>query len=178
MMANPSLTQTLIDRSKSFREPYEFLFKINDNIIVQRFFTVGNYNPESIYSLELKEAIDECTFNNIEHPGIIQDELKNRTLDFMDEFRYYFADDSNFDRNDSLDKYLFQVRVNGKIVIEKSWDATIYPAKIRYDVNIKRHIARIINIIQNVLSMPSKRLTTKFQHYSLTPPVDATEQKD
>jgi hypothetical protein len=171
MMANPSLTQTLIDRSKSFREPYEFLFKINENIIVQRFFTVGNYNPESIYSLELKDAVDDCI-------GIIQDELKNRTLDFMDEFKYYFADDPNFDRNDSPDKYLFQVRVNGKIVIERYWDATIYPAKIRYDVNIKRHIARIISIIQSILSMPSRKLTTKFQHYSLTPPADVNEQKN
>lgn len=165
MMANPNLTQTLTERSKSFKEPYEFLFKINDNIIVQRFFAVGVFVPESLNSLELKEAVDDCV-------EIIQRELKSRTLDFMDEFKYYFADDSNFDRNDSLDKYTFQVRVNGKIVIEKYWDATIYPAKIRYDVNIKRHIARIINIVQNALLMPSGNLTTTYQNYSLTPPAD------
>lgn len=166
-MANPSLTQTLVERSKSFKEPYEFLFKINDNIIVQRFFAVaaGVYNSEALSSLELKEAVDDCV-------DIIQNELKNRTLDFMDEFKYYFADDPNFDRNDSSDKYTFQVRVNGNVVIEKYWDATIYPAKIRYDVNIKRHIARIINIIQSVLSMPSRKLTTTYLNYSLTLPAD------
>jgi hypothetical protein len=155
MMGNPNLSQTLVERSRSFKEPYEFLFKINDNIIVQRFFTVNNYNPLSCFSMELKEAVDECT-------AIIQNEMKSRSLDFMDEFKYYFADDPNFDRNSNDDHYYFQVRVDGKTVIESSWSATIYPAKIRYDVNIKKYISRIISIIQNALSMPSRKLTTEF----------------
>lgn len=154
-MGNPNLSQTLVERSKSFKEPYEFLFKINDNIIVQRFFTVNNYNPQSCFSLELKNAIDECVF-------IIQNEMKSRSLDFMDEFKYYFADDSNFDRNSNDDHYYFQIKVEGKTVIESGWSANIYPAKIRYDVNIKKYISRIIGIIQNALSMPNRKLTTEY----------------
>jgi hypothetical protein len=163
MMANPSLTQTLIERSKSFKEPYEFIFKINDNIIVQRFFTVNQYNPFSLYSLELKDVVDECV-------DIIQKEMKSRTLDFMDEYKYYFEEDPKFDCNDSADKYYFQVKVDGKVIIEKFLDATLYPAKIRYDVNIKRHISRIINLIQNVLSMPNRMLTTNYEKYNLIRP--------
>lgn len=160
MMANPSLTQTLIERSKSFKEPYEFIFKINDNIIVQRFFTVNQYNPYSLYSLELKDVVDECV-------EIIQKEMKYRTWDFMEEHKYYFEEDPNFDCNDSADKYYFQIKVDGKVMMEKFLDATLYPAKIRYDVNIKRHISRIINLIQNVLSMPNRMLTTTYLSYSL-----------
>lgn len=154
-MGNPILSQSLVERSKSFKEPYEFLFKINDNIIVQRFFTVNNYNPVALYSLELKYAVDDCV-------NIIKSEMKNRTLDFMDEYKYYFADDPNFDCNENNDNYCFQVKVNGKVVIESGWSATIYPAKIRYDVNIKKQISRIINLIQNALSYPTRMLTTNY----------------
>lgn len=167
MMANPNLSQTLVERSRSFKEPYEFLFKINDNIIVQRFFTVSDYNPLVAYSLELKECVGDCV-------EVIKGEMKNRTLDFMDEFKYYFADDPNFDRNESQDKYFFQVRVNGKLIIEEGWDATMYPAKIRYDVNIKKYIARIINTIQSAFAVPGRFLNTDYLHYDLIPQIDAT----
>lgn len=160
MVLNPNLANTLTERSKSFKEPYEFLFKINDNIIVQRFFTVNEYNPKAEYSLELKSIVDDCV-------EVIQSEMKNRTLDFMDEFKYYFEDNPDFERNNSQDMYYFQIRVNGKVIIEKGWDGTIYPAKIRYDVNIKRHIGGIIRSIQNILSMPDRLLTTKYQHIDL-----------
>lgn len=166
-MGNPNLSQTLTERSKSFKEPYEFLFKINDNIIVQRFFTVNNYNPYSIASVELKDAIDDCV-------AIIQHEMKVRTLAFMDEFKYYFAEDPNFDCNTNDDNYYFQIRVDDRTVMEKSWSASVYPAKIRYDVNIKRQIGRIIGIIQNALSMPSRKLTTHFLNYDLIKTAYAT----
>lgn len=154
-MGNLNLSQTLVERSRSFKEPYEFLFKINDNIIVQRFFTVNNYNPNTRFSLGLKVAIDDCV-------AIIQNEMKSRTLDFMDEFKYYFADDPNFDRNNNEDTYVFQIRIDGKVVIEGGWSANVYPAKIRYDVNIKKYIARIISIIQNALSMPDRKISTQY----------------
>ena len=161
MISNANLTQTLVERSKSFKEPYEFLFKINDNIIVQRFFTVNGYNPQAVYSLDFKLVVDECV-------AVIKNEMKNRALDFMDEFKYYFEDNPDFECNSSQDMYYFQVRINGKVVIESGWDGTIYPAKIRHDVNIKRFISRIINTIQSVLSMPTKLLTTKYEKYDLT----------
>ena len=170
MVSNPNLTNTLIERSKSFKEPYEFLFKINDNIIVQRFFTVNEYNPRAAYSLELKSVVDNCV-------EVIQNEMKNRTLDFMDEFKYYFEDNPDYERNNSQDIYCFQICVNGKIIIESGLDGTIYPAKIRYDVNIKRYIGRIINTIQNVLSMPNRQLTTNYLQYNLIPTVDESATK-
>lgn len=154
-MGNSNLSQSLVERSKSFKEPYEFVFKINDNIIVQRFFTVNSYNPVACSSLELKDAVDFCV-------DIIKEEMKSRTHDFMDEFKYYFEEDPTFDSNTNDDKYSFQVRVNGKTIIENGWSATIYPAKIRYDVNIKRYISRIISLIQNALSTPTRKLTTEY----------------
>lgn len=181
MMGNPVLSQTLVERSKTFIEPYEFLLKINDNIIVQRFFAVNKFNPIACHSLELKYVADYCV-------DIIKEEMKNKTLDFMDEYIYYFAEDPNFDTNNSDDNYTFQIKVDDKVIIESGWSAKIYPAKIRYDVNIKKHIGRIISSIQNVLSMPNRMLTTVYTvrggednavlaSYNLILPINASETR-
>lgn len=159
-MANPVLTKALTERSKSYETPYEFVFRINNNIIAQRFFNVSPYNPNSVSSYELKEMVDECV-------RMIQAELKMRTVVFMDEYKYYFEEDPKYDWNDSPDKYHFQVKINKKVVIENSWEATLYPAKIRYDVNIKKYISRIIYLISSILSAPDNELTMSYLDQSL-----------
>jgi hypothetical protein len=113
-----------------------------------------------VSAYELKEILDECV-------EIIQRELKMRTVVFMDEYKYFFEEDPKFDWNGSPDKYYFQIKIHGKLAAERMWDATWYPAKIRYDVNIKKHISRIIYLISSVLSSQDNTLTTKYGNYSL-----------
>jgi len=158
MMTKSFLSETLNEKSRSYETPYQFLFKINDNIIVQRFFNVNIYNKSACSSLELKEAVDYGV-------ATIKAVLKDNALDYMTQYKYYFEDDPFFDTNDSDDNYVFQVIIDGKIVIESGWSANIYPTKIRYDVNIKRLIGKIIYSIQSALCTPDKWLTT---HYILT----------
>jgi len=155
MMTNSFQSETLNEKSRSYETPYQFLFKINNNIIVQRFFNVNTYNKSACSSLELKEAVDYGV-------EIIKAVLKDNALDYMTQYKYYFEDDPLFDTNDSDDNYFFQVIVHGKIVIESGWSANIYPTKIRYDVNIKRLIGKIIYSIQSALSTPDKWLTTSY----------------
>ena len=154
-MSNPFLTKTLAERSKSYETPYEFIFKINNNIIAQRFFSLYNFNPDSIWSYELKEAVDDCV-------EIIKHELKTCTLVFMDEFKYYFEDDPTYDTNNSPDMYYFQIKLNKRVIMDCGWDATLYPAKIRYDVNIRKHISHIIYLLTSVLSSDDRALTYKY----------------
>ena len=40
-------------------KPFEFLLKINDNIICQRYFNIKNYNSTCRESLEMKEMMTE-----------------------------------------------------------------------------------------------------------------------
>lgn len=161
-MGNSSLSQMLIERSESFKEPYEFLFKINDDIIVQRYFAINNYNPKAYCSMEFKATIDYCV-------DLIKSEMKAKTLDFMDEYENFFAFEPDFDTNDADDQYYFQVKFNDKIIMEACWDATVYPAKIRYIVNIKKQIGRIIGAIQSSLSNPNKWSTFTYMSYNLLP---------
>ena len=41
------------------KEKFEFLLKIEDNIICQRFFTVKNHNPKTTRSIELYWSVEE-----------------------------------------------------------------------------------------------------------------------
>ena len=38
----------------------EFLMNINENIIVQRFFNVRDFNPKAKNSMDLYELINDC----------------------------------------------------------------------------------------------------------------------
>ena len=54
----------------------EFLMKVNNNIIIQRFFNVREYNPMAKNSTELYDFIFDFS-------EIIKEELKTKTCDYM-----------------------------------------------------------------------------------------------
>lgn len=47
------------------KERFQFVLSVNDNIICQRYFRINGFNEDSLYSLELKETIDEITIGMI-----------------------------------------------------------------------------------------------------------------
>lgn len=59
-----------------FKEPYEFRLLIDDNIICQRYFKINNFNPNSLYSLELTDTIRECA-------SMIDEDLKSKTRVYL-----------------------------------------------------------------------------------------------
>ncbi len=46
--------------NEAFKERFQFKLWINDNIICQRYFKIMGFNPDSIGSEELLEALEEC----------------------------------------------------------------------------------------------------------------------
>lgn len=48
-----------VDNS-SYRERFQFLLYVNENVICQRYFRINNFDYQSIESLELKEVMDDC----------------------------------------------------------------------------------------------------------------------
>lgn len=55
-----------------YRERFQFILQINDNIICQRFFRVNGFVIEALDSLELKEVMDEAV-------RMIQDDLVSKS---------------------------------------------------------------------------------------------------
>jgi len=148
--------------------PYEFLFLINGNPIVGRNFPIYNFNKNSLSSIELKELIDDCV-------DILKTHFKNKTYDYM--YKYYnpyfytTAEDNTSDEYESKgiyeeeDFFTFQILHKKKIVGEKIFTGNDFPPKVRYDVDIRKILPKIIDQIQQGLSQ--KNYTKKYGDYDL-----------
>jgi len=146
--------------------PYEFLFLINGNPIVGRNFPIHRYNKDSICSIELKDTLDNCV-------DILKKHFKNNSYEYM--YRYYNPYFNN-NRDEGSDEYTkniyenediftFQIKVKGDVVAEKMFSGNDYPPKVRYDVDIRKIIPKIIDQIQQGLNQ--KKYTKKYCDYDL-----------
>ena len=55
---------------------FEFVLYINGNIVVQRYFTVKDFNKDSIRSLDIKYCVDNCV-------RMIENNLKEKTFEYL-----------------------------------------------------------------------------------------------
>jgi len=146
--------------------PYEFLLLINNKPIVGRNFSIRGFNNDSLRSLELKYVIDDVV-------DIIKHQFKLKTSDYL--FKYYnpylvYSDSVNeephkVDIYANEDIFTFQIKVKGDVVIEKIFTGNDYPPKVRYDVDIRKIIHRIIATIQN--GLVQKNYTKELCGYAL-----------
>ena len=143
--------------------PYEFLFLINGNPIVGRNFPIHRYNRDSICSIELKEIVDDCV-------DILKNHFKNNSYDYL--YRYYnpfHRVEENTDQVKNIyeneDIFTFQIKVHGDVVAERMFSGNDYPPKVRYDVDIRKILPKIIDQIQQGLSQ--KNYTKKYGDYDL-----------
>lgn len=139
---------------------FEFTLYLNDNIIVQRFFNVIGFNEKAVRSLNFKEVVD----NNAD---IIKAHLRDHAIDFMTANYMMYENDPSYDQKESNDVIKMVVRMDGNVLAYREWDASIYPASVRYKVNVKNHIYEMITSIQKCLSDKSSNLTTSYLGYSL-----------
>ena len=130
------------------QQKFEFLLKINDNIICQRYFNVKNFNPKAIRSMEFYWFVEEIY-------QMMEVTLKEKTTDIITEF--FTEDMSKF----PLEKENFTITINkGETkLMERIFSATLYPPKVRYSVDIRPQISYFLNGLSDVLSL--KRITDK-----------------
>ena len=145
---------------KREQRKFEFTLYLNDNIIVQRFFNIIGFNNRAINSLNFKEAIDD-------NMHLIQGVLKDRTLDFITEHQRHFLETKDYEQNASKDVMKIVVKHDGKVIAYREWDATIYPVKVRYTVDIRQHIYELITRVQKCLCTPTRELETEYMGYNL-----------
>ena len=146
--------------------PYEFLFLINGNPIVGRNFPIYNFNKDSLTSMELKDTVNECV-------GTLEKHFKNNTYEYLYKYYnpYYVVNkDDNTDVYqkdiyENEDMFTFQIKHKGSVVIERIFSGNSYPPKVRYDVDIRKILPKIIDQIQQGLSQ--KDYTKKYCDYDL-----------
>lgn len=138
----------------------EFLLTLEKNIVIQRFFNVINYNPESRNSLDLYECVSDIC-------GEISQDLKIKTLDYLNENQHYFFDtNDNAETTENKEEYfLLQIKLGDELFISRIFPAHVYHPKVRYAVDIRPKVRKILADLTDVLS--SRSLTKKYLQYEL-----------
>lgn len=134
--------------------PYEFILYINNNIVCQRYFNIKNFNPKSISSLDIRDVIEDSC-------NIVKNDLKQKTFDYLYKYfnPYVVQKEEEIDRRnvyENEDFFDLEIRIddNGvrKTVARQRFTGNVYPPKVRYSVDIRELIPKIISCIQSGLS--------------------------
>ena len=134
----------------------EFLMTVNDNIIVQRFFNVRDYNPKAKKSVELYEYLKDFKER-------LCNEFKMKSVVYLLDNQYEIANnptilDTSF--TDGPEHFNFFIKENDVTICHRRFDAKVYPPKIRYTVDIRPHIKTLLYDLTDIFS--SKNLTLEF----------------
>ncbi len=139
---------------------FEFILTLEKNIVIQRFFNVINYNPESKNSLDLYY----CVMNICDE---ISKDLKTKTIDYLCENQNYYFD--LLDENELVEikeeYFLLQIKLNEEVFISRIFPAHIFHPKVRYAVDIRPKVRKILAELSDVLS--AKNLTKTYLEYEL-----------
>jgi hypothetical protein len=148
------------------KERFEFIFKVNDNIICQRFFKINNFNEQSAYSIELYDTVNDIV-------DLIDKDLKSKSRiytwymydkDYVDEEfmprkksgifgeTMFYSDENYIERGvydshkliDNVKVYLpdnettfkFSFCMDGREIISKIWNGDAYPNFVKTSVDI------------------------------------------
>lgn len=140
----------------------EFLMTVNDNIIVQRFFNVRDFNPKAKNSEELYQFIKDFSEE-------IQYKLKMKTVTYMmDNIDEIMVNPSILETSftDGPEYFNIYIKQNDVTICHRQMDAKIYPPKIRYTVDIRPHIKNLLMLLTDIFS--TKKLTMHYMGLPLS----------
>jgi len=140
----------------------EFLMMVNDNIIVQRFFNVREFNEKAKYSLELYELIREFKDD-------IQTQLSLKTVTYMTDNMYEIINNPAILETSYIDGpeyFNIFIKQNDVTICHRQVDAKIYPPKVRYTVDVRPHLKNLLMSLTDIFS--DENLTYDYMEVSLS----------
>ena len=139
----------------------EFLIKLNNNVVIQRYFNVKDYNPQARRSMELYENIRDIAES-------LQKKLKIKTVTYMLDNYYEIEENPQIietSNTDGPETFNIYVRVNDETICHRVFDAKVYPPKVRYTMDIRPEAKNILRNLTDIFS--EKNLTTEYLEISL-----------
>ena len=140
----------------------EFLMMVNDNIIVQRFFNVREFNNDAKNSLELYELLREFKDD-------IHSQLSLKTVTYMTDNMYEIINNPNILETSYIDGpeyFNIFIKQNDVTICHRQVDAKVYPPKVRYTVDVRPHLKNLLMNLTDIFS--SKNLTKKYLEVNLS----------
>lgn len=140
---------------------FEFLLTLENNIICQRFFNVKDYNPDSMNSMDIYEYVKKICEE-------ISDDLKIKTSQYLCENLEYFLNSENSEPEDVAGKenFLLELKLDNRVFISRVFPAYHFHPKVRYTVDIRPLLKKILSKLTDILS--SKKVVTTYLEYDLT----------
>ena len=139
----------------------EFLLTLNDNIVVQRYFNVRNYNPNARKSLDVIQKVNEVATK-------ITEDLKKKTLIYMIDNQSQIEIDPTIldtSNTDGPEYFNIFIKLGNETICHKIVDAKIFPPKIRYTVDVRPHLKSVLRSLTDIFS--SEDLTHTYMEYQL-----------
>ena len=139
---------------------FEFLLSLEGNIVCQRFFNVKDHVPQARRSMDLHYYIKEICEE-------ISEDLKYKTSDYLSENQNYFLN-SEFVEDDAEEKkehFLLEIKLNDDVFISRIFPAYVFHPKVRYTVDIRPKLKRILSDLTDILS--AEELETTYLNYQL-----------
>ena len=139
---------------------FEFILTLDNNIICQRFFNVKDHNPVSRRSLDLhyyvKNICDE-----------ISEDLKIKSSNYLCENQNYLSNSEFVEEYENKEKeyFLLEIKIGDNIFIQRIFPAYYYHPKVRYTVDIRPKLKRILSTLTDILC--SIELETAYLEYEL-----------
>ena len=139
---------------KKMTTKLEFLLKINGNIICQRYFNVRDFNEKTLDSIELLDEV-----NYIKEK--LKEYLKMRSLNYLYDQYNQYTNTVNLSEQDleGSEDEVFEVEIkkDGKNIIHTFIPSQCYPTRVRYTVDIRPMIPRILGDLSDTLSLRKPR---------------------
>lgn len=140
----------------------EFLMTVNDNIIIQRFFNVRDYNSDAENSIELYQYLRDFKEEFVDY-------LKYKTLIYMsDNMSEIINNPSVLDTSytDGPEYFNLYIKKDNMTICHRVVDAKLYPPKIRYTVDVRPQIKSLLLTLTDIFSR--KNLTLNYLNIPLS----------
>jgi len=126
----------------------EFLMMVNNNIIVQRFFNVRNYNPDAKNSVEFYEYLYGLK-RTLEYG------LKMKSITYLLDNSYEIKQNPMMietSNTEGPEHFNIFIKDGDMTICHRQMDAKIFPPKIRYTVDIRPHIKSVLSELTDIFS--------------------------
>jgi hypothetical protein len=140
----------------------EFLLTLNDNIVVQRFYNVRNYNHSAGYSVELVEFMRQV------EDDLVRD-LKMKTVMYMmdnQESIYLDPEVLNTSNTDGPEYFNMYVKMGEDKIFHRIFDGKLFPPKVRYTVDVRPSLKNILKGLTDIFS--GENFSYEYMEYDLS----------
>lgn len=140
----------------------EFLLTLNDNIVVQRFYNVRNFNPQARHSYDLPYFMKQV------EDDLVTD-LKMKTVMYMmdnQEAIYLDPEILNTSNTDDPENFNMYVKLADDVIFHRIFDGKLYPPKVRYTVDVRPSLKNILKGLTDIFS--AENLSYEYMDYDLS----------